>query len=122
MNHLAALFATLSLVAVPASAQYVNANVLAVIDTVGVSVSMETGDAASNCLPFASTIKTKIELALQQAGLTVIDSAPASVFFSAVAIYPSLCAVAHEVEIWLWLYRAGIPAGAIGLSSSGIFS
>ena len=122
MRRSAFLFALLICTAAPVRGQYVAPELFVGVDTVSVVVDFTAHGDAASCIPFTRTIKTRIELALQRAGLTVAERAPWSVYFHGTAIYPTICAVSHEIEVNVWLHNAGITAYLVGLSSSGIFS
>ena len=102
-------------------AQFVSQDGLAVIEEISVNVSMTADSDSRNCLPFESTIKTRIELALQRAGFYVVETGSAGIFFEAVAIsLGGTCAVGHDVYIFLW--NPGYDMPGLALSHGGIFS
>ena len=88
MHRLAFLFVLFLCTAAPVRGQYVASDVLVRVDTIAVSVTLVADGDATQCYPFESTIKTRIELALQRAGLTVVEQAPWRVYFNSTAIYP----------------------------------
>ena len=128
MKSLVFLFVMLALPSWTVRGQpFVAPKLLAETDTVAVMV--ELNDAEEGCLPDASTIQTRMELALQRENFTVIATEvatsmpiPVVVSFSAIAIYPSICAVSHKITIQHWFHNFGIPTYAVALSRSGIFS
>ena len=122
MHRCAFLFVLIAYVTGPARGQFVAPDILAAIDTVYVTVSVSASGDAESCIPFQSTIKTGIELALRRGDIKVAESAPAGVHFSLTAINPTLCAVAYTTEIVFWLHGIRINAYAVGLRQSGIFS
>ncbi len=105
-----------------ASGQFVDQDGLAMIDEIAVNVSMNPTPEASRCLPFESTIKTRIELALQRAGIGVVEKERAAevLFFSAIATYSGACAVSHSTQILVWI--SGFPMPGLALENGGIFS
>ena len=104
---------------------YVDQDLLAMVEDISVSVTMSADSDARQCLPFESTIKTRIELALQRSGFDIVNDAPSAlVSFSAVGISPAKgCAVGHDIQIAVpVLTTYGFITAGLALQNGGIFS
>ena len=105
MNRLFFVFLVLSLAVAPTRGQHSNTELLSSTETLWVSVAIDPDDETRNCFPSEGLLKARIELALQQAGLSVTDDVADTPFvlsFETVSIYPGFCAVSYKLEVVLY--------------------
>ena len=111
---------------VPVKAQFVDSKVLAAIDSISVSVGFTADDDANSCTPLESTIKTRIELRLRQAGIRVVDLSRARMYFETVAIHTGsgICAVSYSTQVLYLFWEPSIDDGVniLALDYGGIMT
>ena len=110
----------------PASTQgqYVSSFALRGIDSLSVGVGVSSSGDARLCTPLESTLKTRIELRLRQAGIRVVDLAPHHMRFSLTAIHSGLCAVSYQTLVVRVIFPPGNEDAFFGVSleDGGLFS
>ncbi|MXW33917.1 MAG: hypothetical protein F4100_06095 [Rhodothermaceae bacterium] len=122
MKRICLLF-LLSAMTVSVQGQAIFPNILQMVDSLRVTVDFSNGEDATQCTPFESAVKTRIELRLRRAGIRVVDLSPTQMHFSTVAVHAGLCAVSYSTQVVMVAFPdGGDMVVLLGLENSGIMT